>query len=94
MIRINAFFVVKAGVTTAQVKAVTDELVEKSRQDAGNKGYDLFESTTQPGVYMFCESWENSELLDKHARSEHFTRLVPQLESLCERGLSIEKFER
>ena len=68
MIRINAFFVVKAGVTTAQVKAVTDELVEKSRQDAGNKGYDLFESTTQPGVYMFCESWENSELLDKHAR--------------------------
>ena len=56
MIRINAFFVVKAGVTTAQVKAVTDELVEKSRQDAGNKGYDLFESTTQPRVYMFCES--------------------------------------
>ena len=51
----------KAGVTTAQVKALTDELVESSRKDEGNKGYDLFESTTQPGVYMFCESWENAE---------------------------------
>ena len=49
MIRLNAFFKVKAGVTTAQVKALTDELVELSRKDEGNKGYDLFESTTQPG---------------------------------------------
>ncbi|MBF1604703.1 MAG: antibiotic biosynthesis monooxygenase, partial [Prevotella sp.] len=53
MIRLNAFFKVKAGVTTAQVKALTDELVELSRKDEGNKGYDLFESTTQPGVFLF-----------------------------------------
>ena len=46
MIRLNAFFKVKAGVTTAQVKALADELVELSRKDEGNKGYDLFESTT------------------------------------------------
>ena len=57
MIRLNAFFKVKAGVTTAQVKALADELVELSRKDEGNKGYDLFESTTQPGVFLFCESW-------------------------------------
>ena len=35
MIRLNAFFKVKAGVTTAQVKALTDELVELSRKDEG-----------------------------------------------------------
>ena len=94
MIRVNAFFKVKAGVTTAQVKALTDELVESSRKDEGNKGYDLFESTTQPGVYMFCESWENAELLKRHAASEHFTRIVPELEKLTDGGLSIEQFKR
>ena len=45
MIRLNAFFKVKAGVTTAQVKELADELVALSRKDEGNKGYDLFESS-------------------------------------------------
>ena len=31
---------------------------------------------------MFCETWENDELLTKHSNSEHFTRLVPQIEAL------------
>ena len=94
MIRLNAFFKVKAGVTTAQVKALTDELVGLSRKDEGNKGYDLFESTTQPGVFLFCETWADKACLTRHARSEHFTRIVPELEKLTDGGLSIEQFER
>lgn len=94
MIRLNAFFKVKEGVTTAQVKALADELVEFSRKDEGNKGYDLFESTTQPGVFMFCETWENKLCLTRHARSDHFTRIVPEIEKLTDGGLSIEQFER
>ena len=94
MIRLNAFFKVKEGVTTAQVKALADELVEISRKDEGNKGYDLFESATQPGVFMFCETWENKVYSARHARSEHFTRIVPEIEKLTEGGLSIEQFER
>lgn len=93
MIRLNAFFKVKAGVTTAQVKELADELVALSRKDEGNKGYDLFESTTQPGVFLFCESWENETCLTRHACSEHFTRIVPELEKLTDGGLNIEKFE-
>ena len=94
MIRLNAFFKVKEGVTTAQVKALADELVEISRKDEGNKGYDLFESATQPGVFMFCETLENKACLARHAHSEHFTRIVPEIEKLTEGGLSIEQFER
>ena len=62
--------------------------------DEGNKGYDLFESTTQPGVFLFCESWADKACLTRHARSEHFTRIVPELEKLTDGGLSIEQFER
>ena len=36
MIRLNGFFEVKEGVTEAQVKALSDELVEKSLKDKGN----------------------------------------------------------
>ena len=62
MIRLNAFFKVKAGVTTAQVKALTDELVELSRKDEGNKGYDCLRA--QPNQVSSCSV--------KHGR----TRLV------------------
>lgn len=94
MIRLNVFFEVREGVTLEQVKALTDELVEKSLQDEGNKGYDLFASSTRPAVYLFCESWESEEALDKHSHTEHFTRIVDALSSLTKGGLRIERFVR
>ena len=44
MIRLNVFFTLKEDVSLEQVKALSDELVAKSRQDEGNKGYDLYQS--------------------------------------------------
>ena len=94
MIRLNAFFVLKEGVSLEEMKAVTNELVEKSRKDAGNKGYDLFQSTTNPRVMMFCESWESQEALDKHSAAPHFTYAVPKIGEMAVDGLKIERFER
>lgn len=94
MIRLNGFFEVKDGVKESEVKALSDELVEKSLKDEGNHGYDLFQSTTHPHVYMFCETWESDELLTKHSHSEHFTRLVPQIEALTKDGLHLERFAK
>lgn len=94
MIRLNAFFTLKEGVSTEQVLAITNELVAKSRQDEGCKGYDLFQSTTNPRVFMFCESWESQEALEKHSAASHFTAAVPALGALTADGISIERFER
>jgi len=93
MIRLNAFFTLKEGVSTQDVLAITNELVAKSRQDEGNKGYDLYQSTTNPRVFMFCESWETQEALDKHSSAPHFTSAVPALGDLTADGLHIERFE-
>ncbi|MBQ9191713.1 MAG: antibiotic biosynthesis monooxygenase [Bacteroidaceae bacterium] len=93
MIRLNAFFTLKEGVSAEEVLAITNELVAKSRQDEGNKGYDLYQSTTNPRVFMFCETWENQEVLDKHSAAPHFTAAVPALGALTADGLSIERFE-
>ncbi len=93
MIRLNAFFTLKEGVSTEQVLAITNELVEKSRKDEGNKGYDLFQSTTNPRVFMFCESWESQKALNQHSKAPHFTSAVPALGPLTADGLKIERFE-
>lgn len=42
MIRLNAFFELKDGVSVEQLTTITNELVEKSLQDEGCKGYGLF----------------------------------------------------
>lgn len=93
MIRLNAFFTLKEGVSLDEVLALTNPLVEKSRLDKGNKGYDLYQSTTNPRVMMFCESWESQEDLDVHSAAPHFTYAVPKLGELTTDGLHVEKFE-
>ena len=94
MIRLNAFFRLKEGVSTDEVLSITNELIAKSRHDEGNKGYDLYQSTTDPHVFMFCESWESQEALAKHSAAPHFTSAVPALSVLTADGLSIERFEK
>ena len=90
MIRLNVFFTLKEDVSLEQVKALSDELVAKSRQDEGNKGYDLYQSTTNPRGMMFCETWESQEALDKHSTMPHFTYAVPKLNDLTVDGIHIE----
>ena len=94
MIRLNAFFELKDGISAEQLTAITNELVEKSRLDEGCKGYDLFQSTTNHQVFMFCESWENDTCLEKHSNAPHFTAAVPKIGEMTKNGLSIERFEK
>ncbi len=93
MIRLNAFFEVKDASNVEEVKKLGTELVNASRSDKGNVSYDLFLSATRPLVMMFCETWKDEEVLKAHMASEHFTRLVPEIEALTKNGLKLEKFE-
>lgn len=93
MIRLNAFFEVKDIANVDEVKKLGTELVNASRGDNGNVSYDLFLSATRPLVMMFCETWKDEEVLKAHMASEHFTRLVPEIEALTKSGLKLEKFE-
>ena len=56
MIRLNVFFEVKDAAQTAEIKALCQELVEKSLKDNGNVAYDYFVSGTRDGVMMICET--------------------------------------
>ena len=87
MIRLNVFFEVKEDAKADELKALCNELVEKSLTDEGNIAYDFFVS-----VMMICETWQNEVLLKVHMASAHFTTLVPKIEALTKNGLKLEQF--
>ncbi|MEN4166536.1 putative quinol monooxygenase [Serratia marcescens] len=55
------------------------ELVEKTRQESLNISYELCIDQQDPGHFIFIESWPDRAALDVHCQTEHFTRLVPQI---------------
>lgn len=56
------------------------ELVEKTRTEAGSIAYDLYHDHKQKGHFVFIEEWVDRAALDLHVQSEHFQRLVPQID--------------
>lgn len=75
MIRLNCFFQAKEG-RYAEAIAAAKALVPESLTHAGCAGYDVFESATRPGVFMFCETWKDEESLAAHSATEVFRRNV------------------
>ncbi len=66
------------------------ELVELSLHDKGCVTYEAFGSLTYDNHIQIVETWEDEECLKAHSESEHFRRLVPELEECG--TLTLEKF--
>lgn len=56
------------------------ELIEKTRLEIGCISYDLHQDIKHPGHFIFIEEWVDRAALDAHVESEHFQRLVPQID--------------
>lgn len=56
------------------------ELVEKTRNEVGCLSYELHQDLKNIGHFIFVEEWVDREALDAHVQSEHFQRLVPQID--------------
>lgn len=63
------------------VKPLYRELVEKTQLEPDCLAYNLFVDQKDPGHFIFIEEWPNELALEKHCNSEHFTRLVPLINS-------------
>ncbi|MCC6456234.1 MAG: antibiotic biosynthesis monooxygenase [Caldilineaceae bacterium] len=53
------------------VKQACLALVAPSRADQGCLQYDLYQSTGDPIVFIFYESWESLEDIERHLESPH-----------------------
>lgn len=63
----------------SKVTPLYQELVEKTKQEPQCIAYDLFIDQTDPGHFIFIEEWPDEAALNTHIESEHFKRLVPQI---------------
>lgn len=64
----------------AKVLPLYAELLEKTRQEPGCIAYDLYHDKRDQGHFVFVEEWQDDSALDAHVASEHFQRLVPQID--------------
>jgi len=61
------------------VTPLYQELVTLTRQEPMCISYDLFVNQKDPGHFIFIETWPDRAALDIHCATEHFLRLVPQI---------------
>ena len=56
-------------------------LIKASQTDAGCLAYDLFESHTEPNVFMMIEKWSDAQALENHNKNQTllaFATKVPE----------------
>ena len=69
------------------------ELIEKSRAEDGCVFYTINRSLREENVLAYVECWRDREAIAAHNASEHFRRLVPVLNALCDESFLPELYE-
>ncbi|GHU35643.1 hypothetical protein FACS1894105_04710 [Clostridia bacterium] len=74
---------------TVDFKAAAKELIEKSRAEAGNISYDLYEDVSNPDVLTFIEHWKDQAAIDFHSSQSHFNDTIPKLAALSVKDMEV-----
>lgn len=90
MIRVNVFIQVPLSDRKHKIIEKAVELAEYSLHDKGCIDYDVYTSVTNDDRVFISETWEDAKALKAHEESDHFKRIVPELEALG--TLTLEKF--
>ena len=58
------------------------ELIEKTKQEKGCIEYKLYREKHNPEIFCLIEKWETAHDLKVHFLSEHFMRIVPEIDKI------------
>jgi quinol monooxygenase YgiN len=72
-----------------EILELSKEMVEKTALEKGCIKYELYQDVKEPCVLIFLEEWESEAALNDHMASEHFTRLIPQINKLREKASEV-----
>ena len=61
---------------TSRLLKLLPELVEKSRKEAGNLSYTIYQSENDPNELILHEQYANAAAAETHKQSEHYQRIV------------------
>lgn len=73
------------GENIEKILELTREMVEDTVKEEGCIKYEFFQDIKDPKVMLIIEEWESEEALNLHMASEHFKRIIPQLNELREK---------
>lgn len=90
MIRLNCGLIAETEENRKKAIALATELVELSLHDDGCIDYDLLGSLTNTDRLVIYETWQDEASLKAHMDSDHFRRLVPEIEKVA--TLTLEQF--
>lgn len=90
MIRLNCGLIAETEENRKKAIALATELVELSLHDDGCIDYDLLGSLTNTDRLVIYETWQDEASLKVHMASDHFRRLVPEIEKVA--TLTLEQF--
>lgn len=68
-----------------RILELSKEMVEKTVKEEGCIKYELYQDVKDPQVLIFMEEWESEDALNKHIASEHFKRIISQINELREK---------
>jgi quinol monooxygenase YgiN len=77
-----------------EVIKLFEELALFSLKEEGCISYELYQDEKDSRILTMVEDWQSKDALDKHTRTEHFTRLVPILGELTEKKLDFNIYNK
>jgi quinol monooxygenase YgiN len=69
-------------------------LVGPTLAEPGCVGYDLHESNTEPGLFLFYETWKSDADLDAHFKMPHMLAFLAKVPELVEGPIELSKWTK
>ena len=91
MVRIMARITARAG-GDRQLRAVLQELLGPSRQEAGCVSYELFQNEDDPLEFVTVEQWSDQAAADAHLATPHLATAVTLASELLAQAPLIHRF--
>ena len=93
MLIIVAMMKVQPG-NEAQFEELMSKMAAQTRQEAGNRRYQLFRSVEEPSTYLLYEKYDDKAALEAHGKSAHFREIfLAHIRSLMAGRVEVEQFQ-
>ncbi|QCJ42159.1 antibiotic biosynthesis monooxygenase [Bacillus sp. S3] len=84
MIRVVCKGKLKPGVKVEEYLSLAREVVVETRKEKGCIMYTYHQDINDPSILTTMEEWEDEGAIQKHNKSEHVLKIVPELRKLRE----------
>jgi quinol monooxygenase YgiN len=77
-----------------EVLELAEELVHLAVKENGCIKYEMYQDENDENILTMIEEWQNKEILKAHMASEHFQRIVPEMNKLMEKPGDINIYKK